>query len=101
MVFLNRATLPSMTEAERTLVQRLAESELGPTAKEFVQAGFWEANLEQATAEATDRLRAAFPDEPVLVPPARGGSVPRHVVSSIAVHLGRQVGITRRDLPWI
>ena len=29
------------------------------------------------------------------------GGVPRLVVAGIAVHLGRMVGVSRRDLPWI
>ena len=47
------------------------------------------------------RLSAAFPEPPVLVPPTHSGGAPRHVVSGIAVHLGRHVGVTRRELPWI
>jgi anion-transporting ArsA/GET3 family ATPase len=100
-VFLNRATLPSMTDAERVVIQRLSEAPLDPMAYEFVRAGRWEDQLEQATADSRDRLAQVFPSSPILVPPAGAGGVPRHVVASVAVHLGRQVGVTRRDLPWI
>ena len=86
---------------ERTLIRRLAEAELDPLAREFVRAGFWEDSLEQATEEAQQRLAEAFPEPPVLVPPAGAGGVPRLVVGGIAVHLGRMVGVTRRELPWI
>lgn len=101
VVVLNRATLPSLTEQERALIARLHDAALDGVAAEFVRAGRWEDQLEQATAEARDRLGEAFPTGPVLVPPAGAGGVPRHVVTSVAVHLGRLVGVTRRDLPWI
>ncbi len=100
-IFLNRATLPSLMEAERALLARLSEADLDPLAREFVRAGFWEDTLEQATAEAQERLTQAFGTPPVLVPPAPGGGVPRHVVAAVAVHLGRMVGVTKRELPWI
>lgn len=101
VVFLNRATLPSLTDPERDLIARLSTLALDPLALEFVRAGRWEDQLEQATAAARDRLGEAFPGGVVLVPPAGAGGVPRHTVASVAVNLGRQVGVTRRDLPWI
>ena len=101
VVFLNRATLPSLTEEERTLLGRLSAVDLDPLAREFVRAGFWEDALEQATATSQERLDEVFPEPAVLVPPAATGGVPRHVVAGIAVHLGRMVGVTRRELPWI
>jgi len=101
VAILNRATIPSMTEEERALIAKLGEQELTPLQEEFVRAGRWEDELEQATAEARDRLSKAFSEPPILVPPAGAGGVVRHVVASVAVHLGRQVGVTRRDLSWI
>lgn len=100
VVFLNRATLPSMTDEERELVRRLGEVETDELGREFVRAGRWEDELEQATAVARDRLAASFTETPVLVPPAGPGGVPRAVVLAIAVHVGRLVGLTRRELPW-
>jgi Mrp family chromosome partitioning ATPase len=100
-IFLNRATLPSLTADERELIGRLSKMELSPLQAEFVRAGRWEDELEQATATSRDRLVEAFPTAPVLVPPSGAGGVPRHVVAGVAVSLGRHVGITRRDLPWI
>jgi len=100
-VFLNKATLPSLRPPERTLLGRLAAQDLPPLAREFVRAGFWEDALEQATAEAQTRLADAFDEPAVLVPPTNASGVPRHVVAGIAVHLGRMVGVTRRELPWI
>lgn len=100
VMFLNRATLPSLTEEERTLIQRLSGADLSPLQAEFVQAGRWEDILEQATAHSQARLTEAMPGEPILVPPSGAGGVPRVVVGSVAVHLGRMVGITRRSLQW-
>ncbi len=100
VVFLNKATLPTLRDPERELVRRLAEAELSPNAREFVRAGLWEDRLEQATAEARDQLTEVMPLPPVLVPPSGPGGIPRDVVRGIAVFLGRQVGLTRRDIAW-
>ncbi len=101
VVILNKATLPSLTDDERALIAKLGEQELTPLQEEFVRAGRWEDQLEQATAEARDRLTTVFQEPPLLVPPAGAGGVVRLVVAAAAVHLGRQVGVTRRDLSWI
>lgn len=100
VVFLNQATLPTFTDEERTLLERLSGTELSPLADEFVRAGRWEDELEQATAASQDRLLETLPSHPILVPPAPPGGVPRQVVGSIAAHLGRLVGISRRELEW-
>jgi anion-transporting ArsA/GET3 family ATPase len=100
VVFLNRATLPSLSDDERALLARLSGSELQPLQEEFVRAGRWEDQLEQSTAAAQERLTESLPDTPILVPPAPPGGVPRTVVESVSVHLGRLVGVTRRDLSW-
>lgn len=100
VIFLNRATLPSLTDDERTLLARLDAALLTDEAREFVRAGVWEDRLEQATLLAMARLKDVFDHEPVLVPPVGGGGVPRHVVAQIAASLGRRVGVTRRELPW-
>lgn len=99
-VFLNRATLPTLTADERTLLGRLADAPLDPLQAEFVRAGRWEDELEQGTADSMARLGEAFGLQPVLVPPAPPGGVARTVVESVAAHLGRLVGITRRELAW-
>ena len=56
LVVLNRAALPSLTDAERQLLERLGDTELSEEAQELLRAGAWEANLEQATSEALDRI---------------------------------------------
>lgn len=99
-VFLNRATLPSLTEEERALISRLAAQPLDPLQREFAQAGVWEDRLEVATSSASSRLEEAFGQEPLLVPPAGVGSNPRAVVGKVALHLGRAVGVSRKELPW-
>lgn len=100
MVFLNRATLPSLTDEERLLLARLGHVKLDPEGAEFVRAGRWEDELEQATAASRDRLTAALPVAPVLVPPAPPGGTPRSIAEAVSVHLGRSMGLTRRDLTW-
>ena len=99
-MYLNRATLPSLTDAERDLLARLGAQPLDDLQQEFVRAGRWEDELEQGTANARDRLAEAMGTAPVLVPPAPPGGIPRDVVEAVAVVLGRQVGITRRELKW-
>lgn len=100
VVFLNRATLPTLTPEERALLGRLSGSALDAVQDEFVRAGRWEDVLEQATAASRDTLRERLALEPVLVPPSGTGGVPRNIVGGVAVHLGRSVGLTRRDLQW-
>lgn len=100
IVFLNRATLPSLTEAERALIARISAADLPERLAEFALAGRWEDELEQATARARDRLAETFAGPPILVPPAAARMVPAAVVEAVAVTLGRGVGVTRRDLQW-
>lgn len=97
-VFLNRATMPSLTDPERDLLARLGRAELDPLQEEFVRAGRWEDALEQATAHSAERLTEALEQPPILVPPAPPGGIPAKVVESVAAHLGRLVGVARRDL---
>ena len=100
VVFLNRATLPTLTDDERTLLGRLAAADLNRIQHEFVRAGRWEDALEQATADSLAGLTQAMPSEPILVPPAAAGGGPREVVGNVAAHLGRLVGVARRELEW-
>jgi arsenite-transporting ATPase len=100
IVFLNRATLPSLTDPERALINRIAASPLSEDLREFARAGRWEDTLEQGTAQARDQLAAAIGAPPLLVPPAVGHPGPAGVAAAVAVHLGRSVGVTKRDLAW-
>lgn len=99
-VLLNRATPPSMNDAERALLDRLAASpQLDAVQREFVRAGRWEMALEVAAAEALSTLAAALDVQAVPVPPAPAGLPPSEVALHVATVLGRRVGLTRRDLP--
>lgn len=100
VVFLNRALPPTYTVHEQTLLDRLAQQTLDPLPHEFVRAGRWEAALEQATTAAIQRLASELGQAPVLVPPAQAGDTARRVVGHVAAHLGRAVGVSRRDLAW-
>ncbi|MEM6930056.1 MAG: ArsA-related P-loop ATPase [Myxococcota bacterium] len=100
VVFLNRATLPTLTDEERDLLAKLGEAELAPDQQEFVRAGRWEDELEQATEESQARLADAIPRPPLLVPPMLAGGSLRDVVARVAAHLGRWVGVTKRELTW-
>lgn len=63
LVVLNRAATPSLSEAERSLLSRLAgASGADPAgAAELLLAGRWEAGLEAATASALERLGEELP----------------------------------------
>jgi hypothetical protein len=99
-VYLNRATLPTLTDHERSVMAQLGDTQLSPLQEEFVRAGRWEDVLEQGTAQSRERLQSGIGLDPVLVSPANPGRSGREVVEDVAVSLGREVGLTRRDLAW-
>ena len=96
LVVLNRAALPSLSEDERTLLERLeaqpADS-LSPAQQELVRAGRWEATLERATAESLTRLDDELGVE--VIPVARLGALggfdggPARIVQQVASTLAR------------
>lgn len=100
VVFLNRATPPTFTEEELTLLTRLEQEDLDPLAREFVRAGRWEAELEHATADGLARLQEELPGTTVMVPPGPGGGAASEIVGHVSAHLGRLVGVSRRQLRW-
>lgn len=89
MVVLNRATPPSLSDAERGLLEGLLAAPTEGLAREVVEAGRWEAELEQSTADALLRLREGL-SIPVLVLPvlARGEGALR-VVGQLTSALAR------------
>ena len=95
VVALNRAAVPSLSEGERTLLDRLAaaEAELPPEAAELLLAGRGEASLEAGTTDALRRLEAALPAEVVRF--ARLGALgggpggPQRVVQQMVAALQR------------
>lgn len=93
-IVLNRATNPTLEAGERALLERLAAdavaAEAGP-ARELVEAGRWEAELEAATGEA--RARLAELAIPLLsVPVLSRGEGPARVVEQVAAAVARQGG---------
>jgi len=99
-VFLNRATLPSLTTDEARLMEWLGSQSLGPDAGEFVRAGLWEKQLEEDTIESLARLNEAFERGAISVGTISSGQSHRNVVGEVAAALGRKVGVTKRDLAW-
>ena len=93
VVFLNRATAPTLRQDEARVLQQLEGAALEGLAGELVCAGAWEASLEAGAAEALARL-----PEALVVPPMEPLSSEEDVVTEVAVHLGRQVGVSRRDV---
>lgn len=95
MVLLNQASPPSLSQDEHRLIERLsARVEEGSTAGELVRAGRWEAELEQATATALERLRGHdLPSEQIPRLGALGGlhGGPEAVVAQMSRALSRLV----------
>lgn len=95
MVALNRAAVPSLSEGERALLDRLAAAPgLPPEAAELLLAGRWEASLEAGTADALRRLGEALPAEVVrfarLGALGGGAGGPQRVVQQMVAALQRQ-----------
>jgi anion-transporting ArsA/GET3 family ATPase len=96
LVVLNRAALPSLSDAERALLERLDTLDtdgLSTVQQELIRAGRWEANLEASTAESLVRL-----DEELgvsVIPVARLGALggfdggPVRIVQQVASTLKR------------
>lgn len=101
MVVLNRAIPPSLTDDERTLLDRLSAEGLGGDAGEFLEAGRWERVSEEAVAEAAFRLTDRLKQPPVLVPLAPAAGTERDAVRHVAVQLGRHLGVGKQELAWI
>jgi anion-transporting ArsA/GET3 family ATPase len=94
-IVLNRAAVPSLSDAERSLLERLdAATKEGGAGAELVLAGRWEAGLEAATAQSQERLEAAFGDAPMTF--ARLGALggfgggPAKIVQQMALALTRE-----------
>lgn len=100
MTFLNRATVPSLSRDERTLLGRLDATGLDHDAHAYLAAGKWEARMEDRTWSSLQRLSTSMRAAPLLVPAVAVGEGPRGVTAGVALALGRHVGLTRKDLPW-
>ncbi|MEC7948376.1 MAG: ArsA-related P-loop ATPase [Myxococcota bacterium] len=97
LVALNRSAAPSLSGDEIALLDRL-ESDAAlsddPAARELLLAGRWEAGLEEATAQALERLRAEL--DVNVVHFSRLGALggyeggPQRIVQQLAAALARQ-----------
>jgi anion-transporting ArsA/GET3 family ATPase len=93
MVVLNRATPPSLTSEEVRLLSELLLEPSDGLAREVVEAGRWESDLERATADALERLGEEL-DVPVLVLPvlSRGEGALR-IVGQLSSALARNSSV--------
>ena len=95
LVALNRCAAPTLTVDEQTLIARLAQADHaeGDEVAELLRAGSWEADLERATAAATERLKAEIGTQVVSFPRlgALGGfdGGPERLVQQMAAALAR------------
>ena len=62
VVLLNRMSIPSLSEDENTLIDRLREDTHDVYAAELVDSVVWERDLEQASQRAVQRLQEAQQD---------------------------------------
>lgn len=98
---LNRTTVPSLSESESQLLTELREQEDNEQLNMLIAAGLWEAELESATKEAFERLKASFSD--VYSFPRFGvlggfDGGPERVVAQMFAQLKRQVLASRSSL---
>lgn len=97
VLLLNQAAAPSLAEDERVLLERIAAAvDPSSPAGELAAAGRWEADLEQATAQALERLSTL--GRPIVQFPrlgALGGfqGGPEAVVRQLARALARELAI--------
>lgn len=89
LVVLNRATSPSFSASEEALLERLAAGGETGLAREVVEAGLWERELERATTLAFERFAAEL-EVPVLsVPVLARGEGAGKVVAQLSAAVAR------------
>lgn len=88
-VILNRASIPTLTAAERAILDGLGAAGLEGVAAELVEAGAWESRLEAATEEAQRRLfeEAALPV--LMLPTLSRGQGAAKIVSQLTAAFAR------------
>lgn len=99
-IFLNKSIPVTTNMNERILLKELDGLELDKPAKDFVNAGLWEARLESASALSKSRLKEYFGQDPILVPATIGVLSPRETVKNIVKELVDSVGITEQAIEW-
>lgn len=100
VIFLNRATPPTMTEGEQVLLARLAEAAVGDAGREFIRAGRWEAAQEEASALAMSAIEAGCGRAPIPVHAMAPDASPAQIVQEVAVAMGRRIGRSRSEVEW-
>lgn len=100
VVVLNRARKPTLSDGERTLLDRLSAANLDEDAAEFVAAGRWERSLEDAATQAEARLTAGLGRAPVWVPPTASARGADEVVRGVAEIVAPAFGVEQEALPW-
>ena len=89
LVVLNRASRPSLSADERTLLERLSEEVGGGDEGELLLAGRWEAALEEATGRAMERLEEEVGVRVIDVPRLSQESGAARLVKNLAAALAR------------
>jgi anion-transporting ArsA/GET3 family ATPase len=90
---LNRASPPTLLDAERRLLAALAEGPHSVESAELVGAGEWEAALEAATGEALGRLREEGGPPVLSLPLLPRSAGPARLVAQLAAAFARQSAV--------
>ncbi len=90
MVILNRASRPSLSQDERTLLERLSERHASGPEGELLLAGRWEAQLEQATGRAMERLAEEIGVRVIDVPRLSQEQGSARLVQNLSAALARK-----------
>jgi anion-transporting ArsA/GET3 family ATPase len=94
MVVLNRATPPTLTDAERRVLDVLAATPHADAAtQELLHAARWERELEEATADAQGRLQGGVRVPVITLPALPRGEDAARVVHHLAGVLARAGGL--------
>ena len=90
MVVLNRASRPSLSQDERALLDRLSQRHGDGPEAELLLAGRWEAQLEQATGRAMERLQQEIGVRVIDVPRLSQEQGSAKLVMNLAAALARK-----------
>ena len=88
-VLLNRSSVPSLTDDEQGFLAALSEGEKIESAEELLWAGRWEAQLEEATAHAEERLAERLNTRVIQIPRLSHEGGPQQLVHQIAAAMVR------------
>ena len=88
-ILLNRSSVPSLTEEEHGFLAALSDGVKSPGAEELLWAGRWESQLEEATAEAEERLTQRLQARVIQIPRLSHDGGSQQLVHQIAAALVR------------